>query len=306
MEDLVQVSDRLDFTLQVSFHIQQEFLPVFSKVEQPIPLHVSVLSDRAEIFMYVNSRIMGKYEPLISKVNHDSMGDYKVLHLPANDLLPELRVFMNLIKIPSVVPGGLFLHNGSVHADFRFHRASSSAVNRVLREVFSAENRIKVNYLGPSFGIVSTLRDIDTRIPITVVMVSYGVGGENNKDRDSVAEAKIFSWEDLPECRMVTFGSHLHNDCTVVDPINQVFECDPRSDFLREILRVIRREHLPIASLLETNSSGRVTYQIFVPTFISEKLALIFLDYADKLSLPDFSLERFMPFNRWVDSIQKS
>ncbi|MDS0256875.1 hypothetical protein ApAK_04175 [Thermoplasmatales archaeon AK] len=300
MEQDLQFIDKLDFTLQISVPLQQDFISVFSKADLAVPLHMSVVSNGVEIFMYVSNHNMGKYESLISKFHHETKGNYKIFHVPANDLLAELRVFSSIIKVPSVVPGGFFLRSGSVHADFRFHHASFSEISLILKEIFSDDNRIRLDYLGPSFGLVSTLREINDRIPLSVLKVSYDSTESAISEDDYVAEAKVFSWMEPSDCKMVAFGRAAPHGCTTIDSDNCIFECPPRSEFFKSLYHRLLKDHIPVGSIQESRSSGRISVQIFVPTFISDKVVNSILQLSESVSLSNFLVELFVPFERWL------
>ena len=149
MKGIGLISDKLDFHIRISLSLSQEMGLFFAKIEEPIPLYATLNDDSAEISLYLGEELRKKFDPSFGKFTQTSKGKFDILNFKAEELMFEFQIFRDITKIPSVVPGGFYLKEGWVYADFRFHHSSLQKVSEIMRRITEAKNRIHISKLSP-------------------------------------------------------------------------------------------------------------------------------------------------------------
>lgn len=284
MKELYAISEKLDYSLQISLGVSQEMGLLFAKLEEAIPMYASLTDDSAQVSLYLDRQQKNKFEPLLGRITHTSKGTYDIYNMKAEELLSEFQIFRKISRIPSVVPGGLYLKNGLVYADFRFHHSSLKQINDSIREIADSDSKIKLTYLGRSIGLVSTIMAINNRIPLTLITFSYQPENEYmNQDElagGPVAEAKLFSTGMGSEYDVVYYATKVTGSGTPIDISGGIYESKFKTGFIRKFMGNIQKNKIPIASIVGIYHAKSVDTYVFVPYFITEEMLQIIFESA--------------------------
>lgn len=276
MRDIGLVSDKLDYHIRISLSISQEMGLFFAKFEDAVPLYATLNEDSAEISLFLDEELRKKFDPAFGKFTQTSRGKFDILHLRAEDLIFEFQVFKDLMRIPSVVPGGFYLKEGWVYADFRFHHSSLPAISNIVKQISEARNRIHLSRLCHSTGLEDTLRGISTRIPITDVSFSYvpeaGYMSKEMLDSDPVGEAKLFSSGMESEYDVILYSGKTSSKSFTVDSGEGIQETHFSTNFMKTLMKEIRKEKIPLASVIGKFYEGEIMNHFFLPSFIADEL----------------------------------
>lgn len=298
MEDIGLISDKLDFHIRISLSLSHEMGLFFAKIEETIPLYATLNDDSAEISLYLGEDLRKKFDPSFGKFTQTSMGKFDVLKLKAEELMFEFHIFRDIMKIPSVVPGGFYLKEGFVYADFRFHHSSMSRISEVIRKISEANNRIHLSRLSPSMGLEDTLRGISSRIPITKVSFVYtpesGYMPGEVLEAKPVAEAKLFSLGMESEYDAIIYSGKIFENSVTVDAEEGIHEAKFSTNFMNKLMDEVRREKIPVASLIGKYSADEVTNHFFVPCFIADHLLETIFKVADETGVKGLKITGFM------------
>lgn len=286
MKALYSISGKLDYSLQITFGVSQEMGLLFAKLEDAIPMYATLSEDSAEISLYVDRQHKNKFDPLLGRLSHTSMGSYDVYQINAEELVVEFEHFKKIAGIPSVVPGGFYLKNGLVYADFRFHHTSLDRVNSSIRDIVGAKNKIKLSYLGTSSDLVETLESIDKRIPLRMIKFAYKPDKDyfNNDDlsREPIAEAKLFANGMQSEYDIVYYAARATSEGTAIDEKASIYEAKFKTSYMRNLMKRIQKYKLPVASIVGVYHEDYIDNYMFVPCFIAdEMLEQVFASAAD-------------------------
>lgn len=276
MKDIGLISDKLDFHIRISLSISQEMGLFFAKIEDAVPLYATLNEHSAEISLFLNEEIRKKFDPAFGNFTQISRGKFDILLLKAEDLMFEFKVFRELMKIPSVVPGGFYLKEGWVYADFRFHHSSLPGVSDVVKKISEAENRIHLSRLSRSEGLEATLKGISSRIPITEISFSYlpdqGYLPREMLESNPVAEAKLFSSGMESEYDVVLYSKVTWEKTKPVDPGEGIHEAQFSTEYMKSLMAETRKEKIPLASVIGRFSEGGIDNHFFVPSFLADNL----------------------------------
>lgn len=284
MKELYSISGKLDYSLQITFGVSQEMGLLFAKVEDAIPMYTALGEDVAEVSLYVDRHHKNKFEPLLGRITHISKGTYDIYNVNAEELMVEFEHFKKIASIPSVVPGGFYLKNGMVYADFRFHHSSLDYVNQAIRGIVAARNKIRLSYLGSSSGLVHTLLGIDQRIPLVMVKFTYRPEKEYLSKDDlangPVAEVKLFAYGMTSEYDMVYYATRSVSAEVPVDLSGGIYEAKFRTKFMPDLMKRIRKNKIPVASIVGMFHEDTIENFLFVPYFIADEMLELMFDTA--------------------------
>lgn len=298
MKDIGLISDKLDFHIQISLSISQEMGLFFAKIEDAVPLYATLNDDSAEISLYLDEEIRKKFDPAFGKFTRASMGKYDILTLRAEELVFEFQVFKDIMRIPSVVPGGFYLKEGWVYADFRFHHSSLQNVSGLIGKITVARNKIHLSKLSPSMGLSETLKRINSRIPITNVSFTYAPGpGYLPREvvgNHPVAEAKLYSSGMESEYDVILYSGKVSGKSVTVDAHEGIHETKFTTSFMKSLMCAVRKEKIPVASLIGRFTEEEVVNHFFVPTFIADQLLETIFRVADETGLKGLKITEFV------------
>ena len=276
MKDIGLISDKLDFTISISLSLSQEMGLFFSKIEDAIPLYASLNADSAEISLFLGEEMRKKYDPSFGKFTQTSRGKFDILNFKADELMFEFQVFKDIMKIPSVVPGGFYLKEGWVHADFRFHHSSLQRITELIRKIAEAKNKIHLSRLSSSMGLEETLKGICSRIPITNVSFVYtpepGYMPDEVLQSEPIVEVKLYSVGMESEYDAIFYSGKTKGNGIAVDPEQGIYESKFATEFMKKLMAEIRKEKIPVASLIGKFQVGEITNNFYVPSFIGDEL----------------------------------
>lgn len=276
MKELHSISGKLDYNLQITFGVSQEMGLLFAKLEDAVPMYTTLSDDAAEISLYIDRQHTNKFESLLGRIKHTSMGTYDVYDINAEELVVEFEYYRKIASIPSVVPGGFYLKHGMVYADFRFHHIFLDQVNEAVVEIVNARNKIRLSYLGNSDGLVQTIQSIDKRIPLRMIRFTYEPDKDyfNNDDlsRCPVAEAKLFAIGMQSEYDIVYYATRSTSEGSPIDKNGGIYEAKFKTQFMKNLMKRIQKNKIPVASIVGVYHENSIDNYVFVPCFIADEM----------------------------------
>lgn len=78
----------------------------------------------------------------------------------------ELNVIKDFISIPSVILDQIYLEHGAIYVKMRFHRNYLESVSAELMKAAKETDKVSLEYLGKSNGLISILRQLDKSLPL--------------------------------------------------------------------------------------------------------------------------------------------
>ncbi|MCW6158403.1 MAG: hypothetical protein LVQ63_02825 [Thermoplasmatales archaeon] len=192
--------------------------------------------------------------------------------------LQVLRLFYeNIASVSRMVLGSFYSNGKYLFVDFRFPNTCLDEVNKIMKSLGSFSFDVSVTRLGPSKGLINTLNEIESRIPLTVVDFSYI---DNNQ------EEYISEWR------------------TVFDPLGAVsYGKDGKGDIeridlskspLAPLLSLLLKDKLQPAGFFENHTGGRVQSKLIIPTIFAKAFFIRYFSATEKVTGID--LQRIVPY----------
>ena len=182
----------LDFKLSLSFPVN-EFVSLFFEKEKPVPTNLYLKDEETWIDLFLKDVGKEKDLPLIESLNPIYLDGLTVVSEKLN--APGfLNMYKDLISLSSVLPTGFFLKDKRAFVSFRFHRKDKSSILSILQDSISKLKGIKIDYMGPTDGVISELTNIDSRIPLAIVNYSFSNSSPQStggKEVNYIVECKL-------------------------------------------------------------------------------------------------------------------
>lgn len=300
MKEIMAISDKLDFLVQISLKVNQEMDLMFAHMDDPVPLYATIEDDKANISIYLDKIHNPKIDRILGNTTCTSKGNYEIYELKAEDLVFEFQMFRKITNVPSVVPGGFYLDNGYVYADFRFHHSALDQIGELIREIVEARNRIKLSYLGPSQGLLKTLESINSRMPLSMIFFTFkpdpGYIAPDRLEEKPVAEVKLFSEGLESTYDVVYYATEPRTHEFSISVSEGIYEAKYRTTFMREFKRRFRTQKIPLASMIGVYLKDLVENYMFVPTFMADEALGILYEITGATHDTSLKLNSFVSF----------
>ncbi len=301
MKELIAISDKLDFSVQISLKVNQEMGLMFARMEDSLPLYATIENETAQISIYLDKIHSSKIDRIFGNTTRTTKGNYEIYEMGADDLVFEFKMFRKITNIPSVVPGGFYLKDGYVYADFRFHHSALEQVSEVVREIVQARNRINLSFLGPSLGLMKTLENINSRIPLSMIYFTFrpdeGYIAPDKLEEKPIAEVKLFSEGLDSNYDVVHYATELSSKDTSISITRGIYESKYRTSFMRDFKSRVRTHKIPLASIIGVYHKDVVDNYMFVPAFMAEEALWMLYETAEKTKENSLMLNSFIPFD---------
>lgn len=300
MDELVAISEKLDYSVQISISANQTMELMFAHTEGAIPLYATIDGDRTKITVYLDRQHNTKLDRVLGETTHTTMGNYEIYDIGASDLSSQLQTLKRITAIPSVVPSGFFFKDGRIYAYFRFHQSSLDKMSDVIREILVGQDRIKLSYLGKSTGLIKALEDMNSRIPLS--MISFMFPREPDfvlpldSEQDPIAEIKHLSEGMDSEYDVVRYSKIPENDGPSIFIADGVYESRHITEFMKTFKRKVQEERVPIASAIGVYQKEFLKNYVIVPTFISDHVLCMLYETARINNNVTLKLISFVPF----------
>ena len=192
--------------------------------------------------------------------------------------LQVLRLFYeNIASVSRMVLGSLYSNGKYLFVDFRFPNTCLDEVNKIMKSLGSFSFDVSVTRLGPSKGLINTLNEIESRIPLTVVDFSYI---DNNQ------EEYISEWRTVFDpLGAVSYGK---------DGKGGIERIDLSKSPLAPLLSLLLKDKLQPAGFFENHTGGRVQSKLIIPTIFAKAFFIRYFSATEKVTGID--LQRIVPY----------
>jgi hypothetical protein len=194
----------------------------------------------------------------------------------------ELNALRNFLIIPSVVLDHIYLENGAIYASIRFHRNYLQSISDEIMRVIKRTDRVSLEYLGKSDGLISVLRKIDERIPLFLFSLDSEPPESAKRTEDTPVPGKwireikftsddlingiyaVNAVEDVPE-----------NRTQEISKCDRLYEGKSRNDVL-DFLRIRSMEALiPTFSNIQGYDGKKLSMEFVIPEFETQKFLTV-------------------------------
>lgn len=227
-----------------------------------IPVHAYRLGNKTHINLYVPLDGLNAHaSKFLEEEGAKASGENYVVSMQLDESR-ELGLIGDLLEQSLVVVNSIYLKEGWLMFDFRFHSSRYREISGLISRYISNGSGVKLVYLGPSPGLISLLGKLNDEIPLSVVMFEAHITpGVEIPLSPTVGETLLLeSTNHVGEDDSQRFIAYRSSD----DAITEVSEVQVNTPILRRM-----RE--------ESNRSRTVRYNVFVKVEEVRAVIMIFL-----------------------------
>ena len=205
-------------------------------------------------------------------------------------LFSDISIIDEIIKIPSVIMQHLYLKNGKLFIDLRFHESKSAEISNLIIEHLTEDGKIALESLTPRSGAISFLSEMNSMIPITFISYSVPLLNADPLERLLSADDSIAEIEKKPglKYRALIFSRSpltKQDDFITISKEDNLYETWGNNPILQEIRKIVNdKSILRLAHFLEVKE-GRLIVSFFIPTYEA-------MEFIRLISKIDFNTEK--------------
>lgn len=198
---LIRDKDKcLDTRLILRLRQETDLFRATAEMDNILP--VFIFDEDEKVFMntyFPKSQIIRNLELVTRKFEAVELEDSYVTTTRINNV-KDLAIIRKLLDIPSMMLNRSDMSHGFLNLYFRFHSSELAEVSDLLSEYTADKKNSRVDWLGPSPGIVDILDLINSQYPVSVVTYEVEVPSEDEPlhsllNQDILAEVKVSASE---------------------------------------------------------------------------------------------------------------
>ncbi len=199
----------------------------------------------------------------------EDKGDSWLINSPLKSF-PEFSIVDEIVKIPSVIMQHLYLKNGRLVLDFRFHASRLNEVSDFIMDHLADGGEFVLESLVPRSSAISFLMRMNSMVPITLISFSIPALNEDPIERclssnDSIAEVEK---KPGPNYRALIYSKSPiteKDDLITISEEDNLYETWVNNPILQEIRKVTNANSIfRLAHFLRVNGD-RLIVSVFIP-----------------------------------------
>ena len=212
-----------------------------------------------------------RFTTLLPRMFHaEDKGDSWLINSPLKSF-SEFSIIDEIVKIPSVIMQHLYLKNGKLFLDLRFHQSRSGEISDfIMDHLAEAVGEITLESMVSGSGAISFLTEMNSRVPITFISYSIPAFNEDPVERclssnDSIAEIEK---KPGPDYRALIFSKSpitKKDELITISEEDNFYETWGNNPILQEIRNVGNDNSIfRLAHFLRVNE-GSLIVSVFIP-----------------------------------------
>ena len=231
----------------------------------------------------------------------ESKGNSWLIKSPLK-LFPEVAIINDLIKIPSVIMQQLYLKNGKLFIDLRFHESRSKEISNFIVDHLTDDGKIVLESLLPRSSAMSFLIEMNSMAPITFISYSVPLFNADPIERmlssgDSIAEIKKNSGPNYQALIFSKSSINKHDDFITISEKNNLYETWGSNPILKEIRTICNDNSIFRLALFLEVIEGRLMVSTFIPTYQAMEFIRLLSNIGFKGEKHSVKLHSFQSFD---------
>ena len=300
------IDKKLDMRLVLKLRQNIEFFDATNDIDVKLPVYIFRSQD--------NTTWMSVYFPkdaknprislILKKFKAVSKEDTSVIDTRINNV-KDLAVIEKLMDLPSFVINRSDMSKGFLYVYARFHHSDLPRVSNLLSQYTSDKDNSRVQWLGPSPGIMKIADLVNSEYPISFVTYTVKVSRrtrvlyELSKEHGIIAEVKN------ARSKKHGFSVILYSDHDLTGKINgvkqisagdMIYEADIKNRFLELVRDASNKEHIMRMRYFVRPQDGAIDVTVFLPTgSIYEYYSILFEVARNNRTM--FTVKTLMPYS---------
>lgn len=269
------IDKRLDMRLILKLRQSTDFFKSTKELDIKLPVYIYGKDQETWMATYIPKIEKNtKVDLLVKKFNGIEKEDAFVIDTRINNV-KDMAVLNKLMQLPSFIINRSDMSQGFLNIYGRFHSSIINEVSGLLAQYTADVENSRVDWLGPSYGIMWIMDLINSEYPISLVTYRVPLEGEEYllndiiKEPGAIAEVRNNLYENDKISAVVYTNNEIMGDydgLTRISPKDGIYQVDVSNQFHNLVRRFANEKHVmrtryfikPIGKELEMN--------VFLPT----------------------------------------
>jgi hypothetical protein len=269
------IDKKLDMRLVLKVRQSTELFRATSELGMKLPAYVYGVDGTAWISTYFPKNIKGNsVSLLLNKFNALEKDESYVVDSRINNV-EDLAVINKLMDLPSFVINRADISRGFLNIYSRFHSSDLEKVSDLLAEYTSDLENSRVEWMGPSPGIMRIMDLINSEYPVSIVTYEFSLDIDDNdistlaKDPRIIAELKNSESRD-GELKLVVYYENPEPldipGMRPISPYEGIYGLSFSSAFVSSVRDAANREHIMRLRYFIKPFDGKMRVSVFLPS----------------------------------------
>lgn len=190
----------------------------------------------------------------------------------SDSTIHELNYLRTFLAIPSVILDEVTLENGSLYVRMRFHRNYLERVSNEVMAFSRKSDKVALEYLGKSAGLISVLKNIDKNIPLFYFSLESEPPEASKNSEDPPVSGKWireikFTADDLVKglYAVNTPASVVNGKLNEVSHSENLYEGPARNDILEFFRKKTAEAFIPTFTKVQGYDGKKMSMDFVVP-----------------------------------------
>ncbi|OWP56704.1 MAG: hypothetical protein B2I17_04415 [Thermoplasmatales archaeon B_DKE] len=278
-----EVDRLLDRQCTVSFTNDYQIFEISRKFGIKASSIVLLNSDNIEVFFYIQK---GAERFREVKILLDAMNAREIygnwVFSSKSDRYEELSIVSELIQVPSVSIDGIYLNEGYLSVNFRFHSHFNELVSPIVSSYVSKFQNFQIKRMGPSPGLINILKSAVDYTPLSLITTlnthEGGPAEDNPLGTNWIRELKYISTDGQIHAIYKTDiePESLGGKVTVISQKDGIYEATTKNSFVDFYSTKTNSDMISSLSRIQSASANKlVSSSIFPRSYLGNYLRII-------------------------------
>lgn len=179
------IDKRLDMRIVLRLRENIELFNELTDMKMKFPAFIYSKDEHTWMATYLPKSLRGqKYEILVKKHNAVEHEESYVIDTRINNV-KSLEIINKIMALPSCIINRSDISGGFLNVYARFHNSQIEEVSTLVSEYASDVENSRVDWLGPSPGVMSIIEQINSEYPVS--MITYQIPA-SNEEKDLIKQ----------------------------------------------------------------------------------------------------------------------
>jgi hypothetical protein len=266
-----EIDRKLDMELNLRVRQDTDFFEATRYIKEKLPVYVYGKDGQSWMSTYFpKQKGNPDLELMINNFNPSEREDSYVIDTRINSA-QELSIVGKLMDLPSFMINRSDMKDGFLNIYSRFHSSQIDKVSQLLAEYTSNKENSRIDWMGPSAGIMRDIELINREYHISVVTFeTHADENEHNlrlleNESEIMAEAKN-NQSVKGNFRAVLYSNHVIDGFTPIDQKSFIYELHFDIPDISTIREESNKQHIIRNRYFIKLKEGRLEVTVFLPT----------------------------------------
>ncbi len=297
-----EIDKKLNMRVILGIRQETEFFDLTNEIQNKLPSYIYSVKGETWLSVYFPKGPKDQRINLIYNKFKAIEGDNSYIINSRINNINDLKIINELSDIKSFVLNRADMRSGFLNIYARFHRNDLPEVSNLLAEYVSDTKNTRIEWLGPSPGIINIMNSINNDYPIS--LLTYNVPmREEDEDlreiaRDGIIEVKN-NVASNNEIRAILHSSKEHENLPIIDRENKIYAIKLRNNFLNEVRRRANEKHTMRLRHFVRIIDDRLNISVLLPSGSIHDLYSIIYEMSRTMD-KNIYVENLLPFSNEI------